>query len=101
MYFFVKNGLGMRPGKVAGQVAHAAARLAKLIPETLWLEYLKHEVKYVYRVDEFPDVHELPLIVYYTIVIDQGLTQIEPNTETVMGIFTNYDLNTNRQYKLY
>lgn len=100
MYFFVKNGLGMRPGKVAGQVAHAAARLARQITEDQWREYLEHEVKYVYRVNYLPEESQFPDAII-TIVVDQGLTQIEPNTETVMGIFTNYDLNTNRQYKLY
>ncbi len=101
MYFFVKNGLGMRPGKVAGQVAHAAARLARMIPETKWKEYMKHEVKYVYRVNEFPRGNQVPDNGFVTVVTDHGLTQIKPNTETVMGVFTSQDLNQKRMYKLY
>jgi peptidyl-tRNA hydrolase len=53
MYFWIVQGAHqkkMRKGKAAGQVAHAAARLARKMTEEQWEEYLKYEVKVVYKV---------------------------------------------------
>lgn len=104
MYFFVKTNAQlkgkMRAGKVAGQVGHAAARLARMLSKDQWTEYLKFEVKYVYKVEEFPPIKDIGTT-FSHLVVDHGLTQIEPDTPTVLGIFTDQDLNANRQFKLY
>lgn len=99
MYFFVKSNIGMRKGKTAGQVGHAAARLARELTQRQWEDYLEYEVKYVYAVKEFPDIKEEYQTIVH-IVVDQGKTQIAPETETVMGVFTDQDLNPHRIYKL-
>ncbi len=105
MYFWVRTDLGMRKGKTAGQVGHAAARLARLIPDDIWMEYMKYEVKYVYAVSK-----KFPLFVgskdqdlsksYFVTIEDQGKTQIKPNTQTVMGCFTDLNLNDPTKFKL-
>jgi len=104
MYFWVMTGLGMKKGKTAGQVGHAAARIGRKIPDKIWEEYLEYEVKYVFKwpgsLDELR--HEIkktvenlsrPLFFLEHLVIDAGKSQVEPGSETVYGIFTSVDLN--------
>jgi len=50
MYFWIPQEIHMKKGKMAGQVAHASARLARMMTKDEWNDYETHEVKIVYKV---------------------------------------------------
>lgn len=109
MYLIVRESLGMSPGKIGAQTGHAVGLLTekyykKLIP-TLTPEFTEEEAK-----------NSLPLIIFYdwqksshtkvvlgaddkewekikalsldtVIVRDAGHTEVEPGSETVIGVW--------------
>jgi len=102
MYFWIVQGpeqKKMRKGKAAGQVAHAAARLARKMTEEEWLEYLEHEVKIVYKVSTPQQLRNLPMwfrdFKKSTIVYDQTWGKY-----TVFGLVTKKDPNPEGVWKL-
>lgn len=94
MYLIVREGLGMSMGKTAAQCAHASQMLlleyldgAK---DNLMEEWLKGSFrKVVLKADEsewnkvLDNIPEKGRIV----VIDAGLTELDPHTATVIGVF--------------
>lgn len=96
MYFWVRAELGMRKGKTAGQVGHCAARLSRMVSNEIWIKYLEYEVKYTYKVSDsqfdelIATAKQYP---YEHLVIDAGKTQTPKDSATVLGIFTQLDLN--------
>lgn len=93
MYIFANRGLGMSPGKLAAQVAHAAVEAFRISDKDLvdaW--YVgKHHTKLVM---EARDTEHLLSIERYlnergfqtTLIIDEGRTEIPPHTPTALGI---------------
>ena len=101
MYFWIPQEIHMKRGKMAGQVGHAAARLARQMNIGDWEEYVAHEVKIVYKVPSIESmlgVRDELLIEYpvehYTLVFDNTWEKY-----TVFGIATKRDLK-NKKWKL-
>jgi PTH2 family peptidyl-tRNA hydrolase len=96
MAIVVRTDLGMGKGKIAAQVAHAAVSLAwdvmdgetnKKVSEWFW----EGQKKIVLKVDSLAELQRLSdecvkAGIRHTIIVDAGLTQIDPNTNTVLGI---------------
>lgn len=103
MYFWIVQGPAqkkMRKGKAAGQVAHAAARLARLMTDDEWVEYIEYEVKIVYKVSTPEKLLELS---EKTKLIGERNTIIYDNTwgmYTVYGMISRYDPNKDKEWKL-
>lgn len=95
MVVVVRHELGLSPGKVAVQVAHAAVMLA-IDPKVqrrrefrLWLE--QGQKKVALRVETLGELEALAkkaqgLGLPAVIVQDAGLTEVPPGTKTVLGI---------------
>lgn len=91
MYLIANKGLGMSPGKLSAQVAHAAVRASRLSPNDVVDEWLaKGETKIVL---EARDTQHLWIAQRYIeranigtyLVIDEGRTEIPPMSATVLG----------------
>ncbi len=101
MYFWIPQEMKMKRGKMAGQVAHASARLARMMDEEEWYRYTDHEVKIVYKVPSVEAMFkvredllsEYP-VEHHTLVFDNTWEKY-----TVFGIATKRDLK-NKQWKL-
>ena len=102
MYIFANRGLGMSPGKLAAQVAHAAveayraqdeAARAGSDPDAALIKgwYQQGHAKLVMLAE---DTEQLQWIERYLIdrgysvhlIIDEGRTEIRPFTPTVLGV---------------
>jgi PTH2 family peptidyl-tRNA hydrolase len=94
MYLFVNKGLGMSPGKMAAQVAHAAVESYIISDVKLRNDWRLPEKHYVKLVMEARNSEHLENIQKYledrnikTIrIIDEGLTEIEPHQFTALGV---------------
>jgi PTH2 family peptidyl-tRNA hydrolase len=91
----VRKDLGMGTGKLASQACHAcleASEEAKRHDPRLWRawhdEGAKKVVVKVNSLDEILDIDDKAgrQGVPKALIIDRGLTQIEPNTPTALGI---------------
>lgn len=94
MYLFVNRGLGMTPGKLAAQAAHAAVEGYRATPPDsnllrLWLKGLHYKKIVLLGRDE---AHMLNIIVYlserhfvHTPIIDEGMTEVQPHSLTAIG----------------
>lgn len=88
----------MRKGKACGQVAHAAARLAQMMTEEEWTEYLDYEVKIVYKVSAPVELARLGVRFSkqrHTIVFDSTW-----GMHTVFGMLSKDNPNENGEWKL-
>ena len=103
MYLWIVQGptqKKMRKGKAAGQVAHAAARLAREVTDKEWIEYLNYEVKIVYKVSTPEQLMELYNDIY---ALEVRKTLVYDSTwgkYTVFGLFTKDDPNVDGRWKL-
>lgn len=106
MYLIVRESLQMSIGKTAAQVGHAVSLLfQKYIHVCMNHEYMTLEdEKYVKRFADWLDEDYRKIVlsadekewlkikdylkssIDYTIVIDNGLTELAPKTETVIGL---------------
>lgn len=97
MYLIVRETLGMGPGKIAAQCAHAAQMLAQAhhgmrsssgLTDVYneWLETSYRKV--VLRADdkEWAKLKDHPEL-DFVVVRDAGLTEVEPGSETVIGLW--------------
>ena len=93
MYIFVNKSIGMSPGKMAAQVAHAAVKASDGSTGALrdaWNEY----GFYTKLVLEARDAEHLETIRKYLqdrsivswLIIDEGRTEIKKNTLTALGV---------------
>jgi len=92
MYLVANKGLGMSPGKLAAQTAHAAVRAYLTSGLAIRSEWLKlGETKIVL---EARDTEHLLSVREYIekrgyrtyLIIDEGRTEIAPHSPTVLGI---------------
>lgn len=97
MYIFANRGLGMSPGKLAAQVAHAAVEAFQISETELHQEdlvrawYDQGHTKLVMLAE---DTEQLQWIERYLkergyhmhLVIDEGRTEIRPFTPTALGV---------------
>lgn len=92
IYLVVRKDLKMGTGKIAAQCGHAIQYLLELCPKPIWNIYKKEgSTKVCLKVDTDAEFQELKRMlgennVMHRVVIDAGRTQIEPNTETCLGI---------------
>jgi PTH2 family peptidyl-tRNA hydrolase len=106
MAIVIRKDLEMSPGKLAGQCAHAACgclrapigpEKSKYIEE--WFE--EGQVKVILQVEKQADLHMLASkclleeVPYYC-VRDFGLTELEPNTLTCVGIGPDLKKNVDK-----
>lgn len=91
----VRKDLGMRTGKIAAQVAHAAVMAAEKTkekrPEWFYQWFEGGQAKVVVKVKSFEELmqvrkHAESLKLPVVQVQDSGLTQIPPGTTTCIGI---------------
>jgi len=93
MYIFVNKSIGMSPGKMAAQVAHAAVKASDGSVASLrnaWNEY----GFYTKLVLEARDAEHLETIRKYLqdrsitswLIIDEGRTEIKKHTPTALGV---------------
>lgn len=105
MYLVVREALGMSVGKTAAQCAHASQMLQLLYHRKTWQHWLdttprielfeqwlnSSYCKVVLRADEkeWENIKGSFFIEGETgvIVVDNGLTELEPGTETVIGLW--------------
>lgn len=93
MYIFINKGLGMSPGKMAAQAAHAAVEAYRLShPDILASWYQGGH--YTKLVMEARDAEHLRAIKDYidargfdtALIIDEGRTEIAPHSVTALGV---------------
>lgn len=94
LYVFLNRGLGMSPGKLAAQAAHAAVEAYRATPADsnllrLWLKGLHYKKIVLLGRDEN---HMLSIMVYlrergfHTVpIVDEGMTEIQPHSLTALG----------------
>lgn len=107
MYLIVRDSLNMSPGKMAAQVGHAVMQLAhkyadmmiwdlyKLSPgnedrSKAYITWMSNCRKVVLRAndEQWEALKNLAKIGYeLSLVVDSGYTEIEPNSETVIGFW--------------
>lgn len=92
IYLIVREDLKMGKGKIAAQCGHAVQDLIQSAPKNLLISYKKgYHTKICLKVKNFNEMEELRIwckenkIPHYQ-VIDVGRTQVDPDTETVLGI---------------
>lgn len=88
MYFVVRNDLGMKKGKIAAQVGHAAMDAAVNLTRernSTFFRYCNQPAKIILKADkkQFQMAKRIPLRKW--IVVDAGRTQIQSNSETVIA----------------
>ncbi len=94
MYLFVNKGLGMSPGKMAAQVAHAAVESIFISDPDLVKIWRFPEKHYIKIVLEARNAEHLDTIQKYledrkiktARIIDEGLTELEPHQFTALGV---------------
>jgi len=92
MYFLVRSDLRMSKGKVGAQVGHAVQDLIHRCPRPIMDQYRReNSPKICLRVADLEDLEEVASQCRdehfaHHLVIDMGLTQVAPNTPTVLGI---------------
>ncbi len=92
LYIVIRTDLGMTRGKVVAQCGHAVQGLLLESPKILLNKYIHgSSAKIALRINSLDEMEEminkciLHKIPYHQ-VIDAGLTQVKPNTATVLGI---------------
>ncbi len=98
MYFWIPQGMKMKKGKLAGQVAHAAARLSRYMTKEQWEDYIEYEVKIVYKVADFDALFRIQeemvrdhFVMYHTMVFDNT-----SQNYTVFGVATKTKLHNSK-----
>lgn len=92
MYIVANKGLGMSPGKLAAQVAHAAVKAAAISDFSKIKDW--NNTGHTKIVLEARDTEHLLMVERYLIdrghqtalIIDEGRTEIDPHTPTALGI---------------
>lgn len=92
IYFLVRTDLKMSKGKIVAQCCHAVEDLITRCPRPLLLKYKNcNHPKICLRINDLDHMNEIinhcsDLSIQFYKVIDAGLTQVDPNTPTVLGI---------------
>jgi peptidyl-tRNA hydrolase len=93
MYIFINRGLGMSPGKIGAQAAHAAVEAYQISNPTLVDDWYRggHYCKLVMLAED--DMHLLVIKQYIEergfqtkLIIDEGHTEIRPHSMTALGV---------------
>lgn len=92
MYLLVRKDVKMSSGKAIAQCGHAALELAQKAPRSLVQQYTREggtkialKLTSLEQLEQIRDASAAVGVNYY-VVVDQGRTQIAPNTTTVLGI---------------
>lgn len=107
MYVFVNSDLGMSAGKIAAQVAHVAEKIAVEMMERIcgdgmvgghmlkYRHYLGHGHRKIILVATEKQMRELMKEEDAMHIIDEGYTEVPPDSLTVVGFFPS-DKNKDR-----
>ncbi len=87
MYIVVRSSLGMSPGKMAAQVGHAAhlSMRLNLGPEYNWIKWNSGEYGKIILAADEKDWIKLKALPDAVVVVDNGHTELDPGTETVVA----------------
>jgi len=112
MYIFVNSDLKMTKGKVASQVAHVVQLITEEIirdgyenhpPSESYMTYMKwrtNPVKIIKKANTI-ELIDLARIKQARQIIDDGQTQVKPNSLTVVGFFPSSKMTEFvKEYKL-
>ena len=94
MYIFINKGLGMSPGKMAAQAAHAAVEAFVISDVDKAKAWRLPEMHYTKLVMEARNEKHLDTIQKYlgdrgiktARIIDEGLTELAPHQVTALGV---------------
>lgn len=93
MYVFANRGLGMSPGKLAAQVAHAATKALRESTPKLTAEWDRgaHETKLVMLAEDSDQLLNIQRYLdargFVTcLVVDEGRTEVRPFSATALGV---------------
>jgi len=101
----VRKDLGLSPGKMAVQVAHAAVScaLSSKKDNTKWFKqwYAEGQRKVVVKVQDLQELYELKadaeaLRLNTALISDAGLTEVPPGTITCLGIGPGMDSSVDK-----
>jgi PTH2 family peptidyl-tRNA hydrolase len=93
MYIFANRGLGMSPGKLAAQVAHAAVEAYRISVPALLEEWYKgghytklvmlaRDTEHLYTIERYLQERH----VNTKLIIDEGRTEIAAHSPTALGV---------------
>lgn len=112
MYIVINNDLKMEKGKIASQACHVTQLITEEIirsgyethpPPQSYMTYMKWKkncVKIVLKATE-SELIKLSKMSNARYIIDDGQTQVAPNSLTVVGFYPSIDMNeTLKNYKL-
>jgi len=92
IYLLVRDDIKMSKGKTAAQCCHAVQDLIIQCPKHILKQYTKnHNTKICLKIHDLEEMEEIindctKEGFLYCQVIDAGLTELQPNTATVLGI---------------
>ncbi len=101
MYIVVNKSLNMSPGKIAAQVGHLTEKLAldaihqcfgQLAGrmDKIWLQYLNTGTTKIVKSANSEEWLSLKEKGGCCVIVDEGRTEVPPNSETVLGFFPMY-----------
>jgi len=111
MYLVVRESLNMSVGKTAAQVGHAVQYVyERFLALQHAHAYMQNASPYEDKVNifnawndtwhrkivlkadekEWEKIKNDPALIHKSIVVDKGLTELDPNTETVIGFYPMY-----------
>lgn len=108
IYLFINFELKMKPGKIAAQVSHAINKLHRNVKrqptavQTLFHDYLNGnslQVCIAYKAS-LEDMENVLSDYPGEIVIDAGITQVAPNSKTVMALYPRVKSDEFSRFKL-
>ena len=92
IYLIVNDSLNMSPGKIAAQCGHAVQNIIvyaiECLPFYKKINCCKLFTKIVLKasLEEWNKLIESQIVSPYTIITDDGRTEVPPNSQTIIGI---------------
>lgn len=114
MYIFVNSDLNMSTGKIVAQAAHVVEKLVNRINRMLYEDYdsaPEFQITYKKYLDSghkkvtlkasYEELLALKNDLDAEFIIDEGITEVPPNSLTVVGFLPTNDKNKFKKFRLY